>query len=114
MSQFTISERHTGDVVILDLVGDVIFGESNTKLRGEIRRQLKDGNHKLSLNLSEVQYLDSSGIGELISALTAVNREEGGQLRILNPTERIMHLFAISKLTEIFDIDYETDRAIGS
>jgi len=114
MAELSISERHSGDVVILDLSGDVIFGESNTKLRGEIRRQLKNGHHKLSLNLKNVLYLDSSGIGELISALTAVNREENGQLRILNPSNRVQHLFDISKLNEIFEIDYETDRATGS
>lgn len=109
MAELKITERRSGDVVILDLNGDVIFGDSNTALRGEIRRQLRDGNHKLSINLGDVQYLDSSGIGELISALTAVNREEGGQLRILNPTNRTMHLFEVSKLTNIFEIDYEQD-----
>ena len=109
MAELNITERRSGDTVILDLTGDVVFGESNTVLRSVIRDQIREGNPKLSLNLGGVGYLDSSGIGELISALTAVNREEGGQLRILNPTERIMQLFAISKLTEIFEIDYETE-----
>ncbi|MDH3494353.1 MAG: STAS domain-containing protein [Acidobacteriota bacterium] len=107
MADLNISKRKAGDTVILDLTGDVVFGESNTTLRSAIRSQIREGHPKLSLNMQGVEYLDSSGIGELISALTAVNREEGGQLRILNPTDRIMQLFAISKLTEIFDIDYE-------
>lgn len=114
MGELRIAERASQDVVILDLVGDVIFGESNTKLRNEVRRQLSAGHKKISLNLKAVEYLDSSGIGELISSLTAVNREEGGQLRLLNPTERVLRLIEISKLNNIFEIDYEEDIEFGN
>ncbi len=107
MAHLVINERKLGDSTVLDLTGDVIFGESNTTLRSCVRRLLSEGHSKISINLREVGYLDSSGIGELISALTAVNRFEEGQLRILNPTERIQQLFDISKLTSVFDIDYE-------
>lgn len=113
MKQFTISERIVGDIVFLDLTGDLIFGEANKALRGAIRDLIGKGKVKIVLNLKDVAYLDSSGIGELISALTAINREEDGRLRILNPSDRNQHLFAISKLENIFDIDYDENLAIG-
>ena len=104
MSQLTITEREGVGEVILDLSGDIIFGEANTALRNGIRNRLKDGKINLTLNLKDVGYLDSSGIGELISALTAVSRE-GGRMILLNPGERIMRLLEISKLTQIFEIE---------
>jgi anti-sigma B factor antagonist len=111
MKQFTISERIVGDIVFLDLTGDLIFGEANKALRKTIRDLIDMGKVKIVLNLRDVAYLDSSGIGELISALTAINREEDGGLRILNPSDRIQYLFAISKLEDIFDIDYDENLA---
>ena len=111
MKQFTISERIVGDIVFLDLTGDLIFGEANKALRGTIRDLIDMGKVKIVLNLRDVAYLDSSGIGELISALTAINREEDGRLRILNPSDRIQYLFTISKLEDIFDIDYDANLA---
>jgi len=108
MSQLTITEREGVGEVILDLNGDIIFGEANTALRNGIRNRLKDGKTNLTLNMREVGYLDSSGIGELISALTAVSRE-GGRMILLDPGERIMRLLEISKLTQIFEIE-KSDR----
>lgn len=107
MAQLVITERKLDDSTILDLTGDVVFGESNTVLRQRVRSLISEGRNKISINLRDVGYLDSSGIGELISALTAVSRARDGHLRILNPTERIQTLFDISKLTGIFEIDYE-------
>lgn len=104
MSHLEITEREGDSGVVLDLSGDIIFGEANNALRWGIRNRLKEGKINITLNLEEVGYLDSSGIGELISALTAVNRE-GGNMVLLNPGERIMRLLEISKLTEIFEIE---------
>ncbi|MCO6509831.1 MAG: STAS domain-containing protein [Aridibacter famidurans] len=104
MSHLTISEREDADGIVLDLSGDIIFGEANTVLRHGIRNRLKEGKTHITLNLQDVGYLDSSGIGELISALTAVNRERGN-LVLLNPGARILRLLEISKLTEIFEIE---------
>jgi anti-sigma B factor antagonist len=106
MSQLNISEREGVDGIVLDLKGDIIFGEANNALRNGIRNRLMDGETNITLNLKEVGYLDSSGIGELISALTAVSRE-GGKMILLNPGERIQRLLEISKLTEIFEVEYE-------
>lgn len=104
MSYLEIEEREGTDGIVLDLRGDIIFGEANTTLRHGIRNRLKEGKTHITLNMEEVGYLDSSGIGELISALTAVSRE-GGTLVLLNPGERITRLLEISKLTEIFEIE---------
>ena len=104
MSNLNITERETPNGIVLDLSGDIIFGEANNALRWGIRNRLREGKTNITLNLEEVGYLDSSGIGELISALTAVNRE-GGSMVLLNPGERIMRLLEISKLTEIFEIE---------
>jgi len=106
MSHLNIEEREGYNGVILDLSGDIIFGEANTTLRHGIRSILRDGRTNIFLNLSDVGYLDSSGIGELISALTAVSRE-GGRMVLMNPGERIQRLLEISKLTEIFEVEYE-------
>jgi anti-sigma B factor antagonist len=108
MSHLNIEEREGIDGIVLDLSGDIIFGEANTALRNGIRNRLMDGKINITLNLKEVGYLDSSGIGELISALTAVSRE-GGRMVILNPGERVQRLFEISKLTEIFEVEYADD-----
>lgn len=107
MAQLIISERQAGEFVVLDLEGDILFGEDTEVLRQTVRRLIGDGRNKISLNLEKVFYVDSGGIGELISTLTAVNREKDGHLRILNPTERIYQLLEISKLLKIFDISFE-------
>ncbi|MEO6588435.1 MAG: STAS domain-containing protein [Pyrinomonadaceae bacterium] len=104
MAELIISERANGDAAILDLSGDITFGKSTVTLRNAVRRLIGEDRKKIWLNLEKVVYLDSSGIGELISALTAINREENGELRLLNPTERIQTLFEISNLTKVFDI----------
>ncbi len=106
MSQLIIEERESANGVVLDLSGDIIFGEANTTLRNGIRNRLRDGRTNISLNLTDVGYLDSSGIGELISALTAVSRV-GGHMVLLNPGDRILRLLEISKLTEIFEVEYD-------
>lgn len=104
MSNLQISERESDGGVVLDLSGDIIFGEANTVLRNAIRNRLKEGEKQFTLDLTNVGYLDSSGTGELISALTAINREKGS-LVLRNPGERILRVLEISKLTRIFKIE---------
>jgi anti-sigma B factor antagonist len=109
MSDITISERQAGDVTILDLQGKVTIGEGSVALRSAIRRLLGEGKHKILLNLGGVGYIDSSGIGELVSSFTAVNKE-GGTLKLLNLTQKIQDLLAITKLLTVFDVyDSEAD-----
>lgn len=109
MADITISERQAGDVTILDLDGKVTIGEGSVALRTTIRRLLGDGKSKILLNLGGVGYIDSSGIGELVSSFTAVNKE-GGTLKLLNLTQKIQDLLAITKLLTVFDVfDSEAD-----
>lgn len=113
MARLNISERQLGDVTILDLSGDITFGEGNLLLRAAIRRPLSEGKRKIFLNFAEVGYLDSSGVGELVSGFTAISRE-GGQLKLFNLPQRVYELLAITKLLTIFDVSENDVEALGS
>ncbi|HEY0428200.1 MAG TPA: STAS domain-containing protein [Pyrinomonadaceae bacterium] len=109
MAELNISERQAGDITILDMDGKVTIGEGSVALRSTIRRLLGEGKSKILLNLGQVGYVDSSGIGELVSSFTAVNKE-GGTLKLLNLTQKIQDLLAITKLLTVFDtFDNEGD-----
>lgn len=107
MAELNLTERQAGDVTILDMSGKVTIGEGSVALRTTIRRLLGDGKKKILLNLGGVGYIDSSGIGELVSSFTAVNKEEG-TLKLLNLTQKIQDLLAITKLLTVFDV-YDTE-----
>jgi len=113
MADITISERQAGDVTILDLNGKVTIGEGSVALRSAIRRLLGEGKSKILLNLGGVGYVDSSGIGELVSSFTAVNKE-GGTLKLLNLTQKIQDLLAITKLLTVFDVFEDEASALSS
>jgi len=113
MSDINISERQAGDVTILDLEGKVTIGEGSVALRSAIRRLLGEGKNKILLNLGSVGYIDSSGIGELVSSFTAVNKE-GGSLKLLNLTQKIQDLLAITKLLTVFDVYDAEAEALAS
>jgi anti-sigma B factor antagonist len=109
MAELNISERQAGDITILDLDGKVTIGEGSVALRSKIRELLGDGRNKILLNLGGVGYVDSSGIGELVSSFTAV-RNQSGTLKLLNLTQKIQDLLAITKLLTVFDVfDNEGD-----
>ncbi|MBA3599761.1 MAG: STAS domain-containing protein [Acidobacteria bacterium] len=109
MAELNITERQAGDITILDMDGKVTIGEGSVALRTTIRRLLGEGKKKILLNLGRVGYVDSSGIGELVSSFTAVNKEEGS-LKLLNLTQKIQDLLAITKLLTVFDVyDSEAD-----
>ena len=98
-----INERQAGAVTILDLEGNVIMGGGSQLLRDAIRRLIEEGNKQVLLNFGGVKYIDSSGIGELVSGLVALNRE-GGQLRLFNLTERVEEVMTLSSLLSLFEI----------
>jgi anti-sigma B factor antagonist len=102
MAELELSERQAGDVTILDLTGSVRMGEGAVSLRNSIRGLNDDGKKKILLNLAGVKNIDSSGIGELIANYTTIRRE-GGQLKLLNLTEKIQNLLVITKLLTVFD-----------
>lgn len=113
MADITITERQAGDVTILDMNGKVTIGEGSVALRTTIRRLLAEGKGKILLNLGAVGYIDSSGIGELVSSFTAVNKE-GGTLKLLNLTQKIQDLLAITKLLTVFDVFEDEGEALAS
>ena len=102
MAELDLKERQAGDVTILDLQGAVRMGEGSIALRNAIRRLVDDGKHKILLNLGGVKHMDSSGIGELIANYTTITRG-GGQLKLLNLTDKIQNLLVITKLLTVFD-----------
>lgn len=106
MKELSISERTEGKTHVLDLDGEIIIGDATEKIRSKVRDCLEKGQTNLSLNMKEVEYLDSSGIGELISSLVAVQRLDG-RFVLLNPNDKARQLLEISGLTDIFDVEFE-------
>ena len=102
MAELNINERQAGDVTVLDMSGKITIGEGSVALRSAIRRLIEEGKKKILLNLAQVSYVDSSGIGEFVASFTAIGRE-GGQLKLLNLTQKIQDLLAITKLLTVFD-----------
>src|SRR5436309_11660982 len=113
MAELNISERQAGDITILDMSGKVTIGEGSVALRSAIRRLLEEGKKKILLNLAGVGYIDSSGIGELVSSFTAINKE-GGQLKLLNLTQKLQDLLAITKLLTVFDAYDDEPEALSN
>ncbi len=105
--------RQVDAVSVIDINGRITLGEGCSQLRDLIRDQLTKGNKKLLLNLAEVTYIDSSGIGELVSAFTAVSNQ-GGQLKLLNLTKKVHDLLQITKLYTVFDVHDDEAKAVGS
>ena len=109
MAELEVTERQAGDVTILDMNGSVRMGEGAISLRNSIRGLIDGGKKKILLNLGGVKNIDSSGIGELIANYTTVSRD-GGQLKLLNLTDKIQNLLVITKLLTVFDsYDNETE-----
>ena len=113
MAELNISERQVGDVTILDMDGKVTIGEGSVALRTAIRRLLEESKKKILLNLARVGYIDSSGIGELVSSYTAINKESG-QLKLLNLTQKLQDLLTITKLLTVFDVYESEEEALAS
>ena len=108
-----LSTRQVGDVTVIDAAGRITLGEGTTALRDSIRDSLNAGHKKVLLNLGEVNYIDSSGIGELVSAFTTVTNQ-GGQLKLLNLSKRIQDLLQITKLYTVFEVHDDEAAAIRS
>jgi anti-sigma B factor antagonist len=113
MAELDVKEREAGDVSILDLSGKVTFGEGSGQLRDAIRRITQEGKKKILLNLAGVGYMDSTGIGELVANYTHV-QNAGGQLKLLNLTQKLQSLLAITKLLTVFDTYDNETQALDS
>lgn len=107
------STRQINGVTIVDLSGRITLGEGSVILRDQVRELLSKGNKKILLNLGEVNYIDSSGIGELVSAFTTV-RNQGGDLKLLNLTKKVHDLLQITKLYTVFDVKDDETAAVKS
>jgi anti-sigma B factor antagonist len=97
-----LNARRLDDVVIMDLSGRITMGEGTLILRQQIKKLLDAGDRKFLLNLSDVDYIDSSGLGELVTSFTTV-RNQGGHLKLLNLTRRVQDLLQITKLLTVFE-----------
>src|ERR1700760_974287 len=107
------STRQVDGITIVDLSGRITLGEGSVVLRDTIKDLLSKGQKKILLNLGDVSYIDSSGIGELVSAFTSV-RNQGGELKLLNLTKKVHDLLQITKLYTVFDVKDDEATAIAS
>ncbi|MDR3763764.1 MAG: STAS domain-containing protein [Acidobacteriota bacterium] len=105
------SSRKVDGVAIVDLSGRITLGEGSVVLRDTVKELSSKGEKKILLNLGDVTYIDSSGIGELVSAFTSV-RNAGGELKLLNLTKKVHDLLQITKLYTVFDVQEDEASAI--
>lgn len=108
-----IDTRSVNGVTIFDIHGKITLGEGSRGIRDKVREILEGGEKNILLNLGDVSYIDSAGIGELVSSYTTVTNQ-GGQLKLLNLTKKIEQLLAITKLTTVFDFFDDEATAVGS
>lgn len=108
-----IAERAVGDVVILDVKGRITLGDGDEVLKDKVNAVVGKGQKKILLNLADVPYVDSAGLGEIVRTYTTVSRQ-GGSLKLLNLTKRISDLLAITKLLTVFETFDSEPEAVKS
>src|SRR5262245_34380044 len=104
--------RKVGSAVVFDLSGRLTIGEPVMQLRESLRSHVTEGNRKFILNLRDVSYIDSSGLGELVSAYTSV-RHKGGDVKLLHLTSKTKDLLQMTKLLTVFDTYDDETKAIA-
>jgi anti-sigma B factor antagonist len=109
----TIASREVDGVVILDLSGRITLGEGSVQLREAIRGLIGKGEKKILLNMGNVDYIDSSGLGELVSALTSAKNQQA-EVKLLKLTRKVHDLLQLTKLYTVFDIKDDEAAAIAS
>ena len=108
-----LNTRQVGDVSVVDVAGRITLGEGSSVIRDALKEMVGKGQKKILLNLGEVSYIDSSGIGELVSGFTSVTNS-GGQLKLLNLNKRVKDLLQITKLYTVFDVHDDEAGAVRS
>jgi len=108
-----LTSRQVGDVTVVDAVGRITLGEGASAFRDRIRELVNKGNNKVLLNLGEVSYIDSSGIGEMVSGFTTVTNS-GGALKLLGLSKRVKDLLQITKLYTVFEVFDDEAEAVRS
>lgn len=109
----TISTHRVGDIAVMVLAGRLVLEDIESPLRGAIERLIDDGVVKLVLDLAAVTYIDSAGLGLLVAKFVSL-RSRGGDLRLVHPTPRSMHLMAITNLATVFETYASVDAAVQS
>jgi anti-sigma B factor antagonist len=113
MPSLYATTREVGVITLVDLSGRISLGEGSALLRKTVRDLLDNGRNRIVLNLGDVNYIDSSGIGELVSGFTAV-RSRGGELKLLHLTKKVNDLLQITKLFTVFDVFTDEPTAVKS
>jgi anti-sigma B factor antagonist len=108
-----IDQRAVGDVMVLDVKGRITMGEGDELLKDKVNSLVNQGHRKIVLNLAEVPYIDSAGLGEIVRTYTTVSRQ-GGNLKLLNLTKRITDLLSITKLLTVFETFDSENEAVRS
>jgi len=108
-----LSTRQVGDVTIVDAAGRITRGEGSSAFRDLVKDLITKGSKKVILNLGEISYIDSSGIGELVSSFTTV-QNAGGQMKLLNLTKRVKDLLQITKLYTVFEVFEDEAASLAS
>ena len=108
-----LNTRQVGDVSVVDVAGRITLGEGSSALRDALRDLINKNQKKILLNLGDVNYIDSSGIGELVSAFTTT-KNQGGELKLLNLTKKVHDLLQITKLYTVFDVKDDEAAAVKS
>ncbi|HKS68324.1 MAG TPA: STAS domain-containing protein [Candidatus Acidoferrales bacterium] len=113
MATLQATNRKIGEITIVDFSGRITLGEGSAALRKTVRELIERGHRKILLNLADVDYIDSSGIGELVSAYTAV-QGVNGELKLLQLTRRVHDILQITRLVTVFDVQSDEDAALRS
>ena len=108
-----IGKREVGEVTVVDLSGRLTLGDASAQLRDTLRDLLGQGRRKIVLNLGQLAYIDSSGLGELVSGFTTV-KNQGGQLKLTNLTQKVNDLLTITKLYTVFEVHNDEKAAVSS
>ena len=108
-----LNTRQVGDVTVIDVSGRITLGEGSSAVRDRVRDLATKGNKKVLLNLGDVSYIDSSGIGELVAGYTSV-ANAGGTLKLLGLTKRVQDLLQITKLYTVFEVHEDEAHALRS
>ncbi len=110
---FKATSRDVGDVTVIDMDGRITLGEGSALLRDLIREKLAEGRNKIVMNLAGINYIDSTGLGELVSAYRMI-KSQGGELKLLNLNRKVSDLLQITKLYTVFDIHNQEAEAVAS
>jgi anti-sigma B factor antagonist len=108
-----IAERESGAVTVLDLSGRITMGEDGNLLKDKLQSLLHQGKKNILFNLEQVSYVDSAGLGAIVSAYTTVTRE-GGSLKLANVTKKLQDLLSITKLLTVFETFDSEGEAVRS